>query len=430
MIDAAGRLFWWNGSLYRAIKPEKSEFYRRLIEENVLQDLFGKGLIETEIAPITLDGYELVLKHRPISFASYCMEWPFAMLKDAALLMCRLSIELFERGLILKDSHPWNILFDATTPVFVDWGSIANCQEKPNWPYLEFRNRFIYPLYLMSAKHTNFLTRNWMLDVVNSPSRGDVFRLLIRRVPLLRCLDYLWRDFSLARSSIHPNRSFFISLQDAVQAIEASPQTTEWSNYEGPDDHYEFDDAGSWPSKIKNVHSLICRLKPKTVMDIGCNKGWFSQLAAREVARVIAVDVDETGITRLYQKSRSEKLLILPLVMDICSPTPPHGVCGGYPSARDRFQVDMVMALAIIHHLVFKRGLTFEAIVDQISAFTKKWLIAEFVPPEDSYVSQWMEKRFSWYHLNGFVKALESKFHRVEIFDSSPSSRVLLFCER
>jgi hypothetical protein len=90
----------------------------------------------------------------------------------------------------------------------------------------------------------------------------------------------------------------------------------------------------------------------------------------------------------------------------------------------------MVLALALTHHLVFKRGLAFEDIAERLAAFTRKWLVVEFVPANDRYVSEWMNERFAWYHLEGFTTALQAFFRRIEVLDSFPPPRVLLSCER
>jgi cyclopropane fatty-acyl-phospholipid synthase-like methyltransferase len=165
-------------------------------------------------------------------------------------------------------------------------------------------------------------------------------------------------------------------------------------------------------------------------MDIGCNRGWFSEMAAEEGSQVIAVDIDESNVSRLYHKVKENGASILPVFMDCCAPTPTHGVTGGYPDACERFQSELVLALAITHHLIFKRTLTFSAVAKQLAQFSKKWLLVEFVPPDDKYVSEWMNEKFHWYNLDGFKEALGQFFSRIEVMESSPSPRLLLFCEK
>src|SRR5262249_12313568 len=77
-------------------------------------------------------------------------EWCAPMLKDAALAILDLLLELDSLGLTLKDGHPWNVLFDAHKPVYVDLTSIIP-SSGPDWPGLDEFSRFcIYPLFMMA----------------------------------------------------------------------------------------------------------------------------------------------------------------------------------------------------------------------------------------------------------------------------------------
>src|SRR4051812_4704844 len=150
--DPAGRLFWWNGQLYRGITAEWAGLFRRLFRDDEIQRLVDRGLLqETELTHLTLDGYALVVRHRPIPFTSYPNEWCAAMLKDAAFTIIDLVMELGQRGLTLKDAHPWNVLFDAYKPVYVDLTSIIPIEHNASWPGGgEFCRFCLYPLLLMA----------------------------------------------------------------------------------------------------------------------------------------------------------------------------------------------------------------------------------------------------------------------------------------
>lgn len=427
LIDDVGRVFWYNGHIYRAIRSSYAEFYRELIKNKNIKSLFSKGLVATEMAPFSLNGYSLVLRHHRIPITSYCMEWSSEMLKDAAMLICDLNIEFHKKGLAFKDAHPWNILFDAGKAIFIDWGSIGSIGCSHGWPYVEFRDRFLFPLYLMSIGLSN-IARTFMLNVANPLSRGDVFRLLIKRAPFLTCLHYWFNDKEYMRSIFKTDLSFFLSLRRKIEAISISGESTEWTGYQGPDERFSHQPSSKWHAKIRNIYELLRTMRPKTVTDIACNRGWFSELAALQDSQVVAIDIDEPSINTLYRRVREKGLSILPLVMDICTPTPPHGLTHAYSQAEIRLQSDMVLALALTHHLVFKKGLTFEAIAKQLAAFTKKWLVVEFIPADDQYVGEWMTERFAWYNLEGFTSALQVFFKRIEVIDSYPPPRLLLLC--
>jgi hypothetical protein len=84
--DPNGRVFWWNGELYRAITSGRAPLYRDLFANGVVRELFENRLIvDSEVTDFFLEGYDLVLKHRKVPFVSYAFEWCGPMLKDAAL---------------------------------------------------------------------------------------------------------------------------------------------------------------------------------------------------------------------------------------------------------------------------------------------------------------------------------------------------------
>jgi hypothetical protein len=90
----------------------------------------------------------------------------------------------------------------------------------------------------------------------------------------------------------------------------------------------------------------------------------------------------------------------------------------------------MVFALALIHHLVFEQHLNFEQITDELSTFSNRWLLAEFIPRDDRHVRKWWSEQYSWYTLENFITALRRKFQRIKMYPSYPDQRLLLLCEK
>ncbi len=160
------RLFKWNGTLFRGIPSERASFCRNLFNKGIMQELITKKLfVETEITPLKIDRYEIVLKHRTIPFVSYPQEWCDMMLKDAALHHLDFCLELDSYDLRSADAHPLNILFDECQPVFVDFGSIEPIPTDGSYlawhHYEQFCRVFIRPLRLMAQGHDRIA--HWLL---------------------------------------------------------------------------------------------------------------------------------------------------------------------------------------------------------------------------------------------------------------------------
>ena len=457
-IDPNGKVFWWNGLPYRAITEERVSLYRSLFERNIIQNAIDKGwLIQTEMTDLHLDGYGMVLKHQLIPFISYPHEWCAPMLKAAALLVIDLQIELRKHDLSLQDAHPWNVLFDGARPVFVDFSSISPVEDSQSWVGKnEFVETFIFPLQLMASGQS--VAARWLMQGIGQGiteidiaaltnrlssqqrvkrSMRRLYQSATNRLPQ-SIRNTLKSSLSTARmtaaqvSTVATDSPFqeLYQLRAAAESIALPLAKTEWADYN--DAHFpSFTETSDWRQKEITVHQVLSRLKPETVLDMGSNRGWFSQLAATMGSTVTAFDVDTTGIVRLYEDVKQRNLSVLPVLMDFRFPTPGTGLCYQWRKpATERFKCNLVMGIALSHHLVFKQHLSFEQIVDGMKIYTKRWLLVEFIPHNDQYVSQWWTpKYYSWYTLDNFRKALAERFSTVEMFPSSPDPRVMFLCE-
>ena len=75
------------------------------------------------------------------------------MMKDAAKLILKLKMTLWEYGYELKDCHQFNVLFDGSRPVYVDFGSIVkrNPENRTGWiAREEFMKCYYYLIKLWS----------------------------------------------------------------------------------------------------------------------------------------------------------------------------------------------------------------------------------------------------------------------------------------
>ncbi|UBF24681.1 hypothetical protein K9N68_23845 [Kovacikia minuta CCNUW1] len=452
--DRSGRLFYWRGELYRAVSTQRASLYRSLFEKGIVQNLVEKGLlVETQLTTLEIDHYDLVLKHKLIHSVSYAYEWCAAMLKDAALLMIELNLELAKFDLCLQDAHPWNILFDGATPRYIDFGSIIPLQSLSLFPAEEEFNRFfLYPLLLMSKGHGR-IARSFLQDgqgvyradlavLTHQPLKGlkprDLSKTILstfrKKLPkqYLKLKEYFTTNHksTVFGLSIQARTIYFQSLRQKIESISLAKPRTEWSNYY--EDYFPaFQPSAEWTPKHQSVAQVVHRLNPESVLDIGSNQGWYSQFSALNKSQVIAFDLDETCIENLYLTAKAENLSILPLIMSFSRPSPGYGICNHWAeSAINRLKCEMVFALALVHHLVFKELLTFEQIVEGLSSFSTRWLLVEFVPPEDQFVREWMSEEFEWYTLENFISCLEKYFPSIELLESDPSPRKILLCAK
>src|SRR5476651_1261264 len=97
--DPNGRIFTWQGGLYRGMSKGGALLAKRLFDCGAVQSLVEKHLlVRTEQTSLQLDGFDLVLKHQRLPVVSYPFEWPGCLLKEALVLIAELQIELARHG--------------------------------------------------------------------------------------------------------------------------------------------------------------------------------------------------------------------------------------------------------------------------------------------------------------------------------------------
>jgi hypothetical protein len=109
---------------------------------------------------------------------------------------------------------------------------------------------------------------------------------------------------------------------------------------------------------------------------------------------VVATDTDSRCINKLYlDTTKNNSLNILPLVVDVANPSPAIGFNNTERAAfHDRIQTELVMALALIHHLVIGKNIPISALAGYFRRIAPQ-LIIEFVPKQDEKVKQMLSTR-------------------------------------
>ena len=183
--------------------------------------------------------------------------------------------------------------------------------------------------------------------------------------------------------------------------------------------------------KKELVRKMLQQSKPKEVLDIGCNTGTYSFLAAECGANVTAVDGDHDAIENLYRRLRKNPATINPMVVDLGNPSPSIGYMNvERPSFLERSNPDCVMALALIHHLLVSANMSLDAISEQMYEMTNRDLILEFVPTDDNMFERLMNYRvdlFQDINLESCLAAFEPRFELLEQHPVTGSKRTLLF---
>ena len=452
--DPDGRVFFWEGQLYRGIFPAASPFFRNLAENGIISKLVEQGfLVNTELTQFTTNEFSLVFRHHLVPFASYPQEWCPLMLKDAALAIVDFAIELAQDNLILKDGHPWNILFDAYKPVYIDLGSIAPENGSFIWPaYPDFCRYCLYPLILMSQGFD--LMGRLLMCEDRGVRESELFRLAPQlafrayvRWPVSLVRSYAEKYFtslitrllkkdSIAITSKFRNQlrgqkellRFLRPLRRFVEDIPVSTSHVQKGAQESLLDRQERCDVPTLDGEV--INRLLADLHPDSILDINGGNGSLAKQATERGIRVVCFETDPRNVSQLYSETKTKRLSILPLVMDFTKPTPARGVGSHWAiAATERFQCDLVLALDLMKRPMPRR-LGLRKVIDGLGQFSKRWLVLEIPLDPGSDCSQMKDNRPMDISTDSCIQLLEKQFRIVTKIRSHVNCSTLLLCEK
>jgi len=178
------------------------------------------------------------------------------------------------------------------------------------------------------------------------------------------------------------------------------------------------------------VEAYIKQIAPKTLWDMGANNGLYSRIASRQGVFTVSQDYDPAAVEQNYLQVKAKKEQnLLPLQIDLVNPSQASGWSyGERHTLAERGTPDVVMALALVHHLAIGNNLALARIAEFFAGLAP-WLIIEFVPKSDSQTQRLLAARkdiFDEYTLDGFKQAF-GQLYRVEAEASIAESERTLF---
>ncbi|MGD8384155.1 MAG: hypothetical protein PVF89_01990 [Lysobacterales bacterium] len=450
--DRDGRVYHFEGRVFRGLSEPALAAFRDLQAKPFYQRLSAAGKLvgSREVAakdnplPADVTGrWAGFLEHDRIGVISYPYEWTFSMLKAAAGLQLELVEQAVSNGYTLKDATPYNIQFVKQRAVFIDLASFEPLGEGEPWVgYRQFCEMFLFPLLLQAYKGCDF--QPFMRSAINGVDVQTAAALFGFRDRFRKgVLTHVWLQAKLdrrlggssenMRSSLKSagfNRELILAnvrkLQKLVRGLAWDASGSEWGDYSEFHNYSDTDHA----LKEAFVREAVAAEKPATVWDIGCNTGQFSRIAAAACTQVVSMDIDHVAVERLFL-DRSTADNILPLVQNIADPSPNWGWRNRERSElASRTRPDMVLCLALIHHVVITANIPLAEFIDYLAGLTDK-LVIEYVSRRDDKVKTLLrnkEDKYSDYSRESLQRELTRHFNVVRESDVNNGDRTLFLC--
>jgi len=401
-IDKVCKLFFHENRVFRAINKEYVNDVQNMFDSGMIQELLDDQLfVDTWISDTKIEGYELVLEHKNIAYWNYPYEWSFNMLKDAANVVLDVNKIANKYGYELFDVHAYNVVFDMSTPKYVDLGSLFKIDKRngKSWSgYLNFYNSFYMPLYLYKKGFSDipqslFLYNGFFSEqdffklkykyasVFGKKISGLIYKAYSnkRKLSVARYFRVVEKygkhkriDQLLKFKKTFQNRYSLKKAYRLVNKIKQSNFESYWKEY-----HTNIDPERN--NRFLRITDIIkTDLKDaSSLVELASNQGKFANfvLENTQISELIATDYDKNALDEIYVNNK-KKDNVLPLLYDFVRPNSR----GCDIKMEQRIKGNIVMALAVTHHLILTQDIELEHIFKVLKAHTNKYVIIEFMP--------------------------------------------------
>lgn len=396
--DPSGFVFQWNGKYYRQVNQSCTGDYELLMNSGLYEHLTQKKLLiehsETDEIVAERNNWYKTLQPAQLQHITYPYEWCFDQLKDAALLTISILKDAVDYGMIIKDATPYNIQFYKGAPLFIDTLSFEKYDADNAWvAYRQFCNMFLFPLYLEYYLRTD-IQKTLIVYPDGIPVDITSKLLPLRSRTSLGVWLHVYLQNTVTRNADAKkdggkfNRKKLLNLVDHLERtilqLKSGLRLSRWNNYYAE----TISSKDYLTEKEKIFREMADDAGSGSALDLGANDGYFSNILAQKKWTVIAVDNDSQTICRLYRRISEEGTVnITPVVMDIANPSPSTGFNNKERlEFHQRFRPNLVVALALIHHLVIGKNISLPVLASWFNDISQQKLIIEFVPKEDEKV--------------------------------------------
>ena len=451
MFDDFGRVFFMDNRVFRAIAPNSINDCKKLLNEPFFTELMDKGLIpKTIISDLEFADYELVLEHEKL-LNTLQHEWSFSMFKNAALTILEI-MEICEKyNYELKDAHTLNVLFRGGQAVYVDIGSFWK-KKQDNWiAYAEFINSFFIPLSFWSeGKYyiTRLLLEKNFYKMQTIPGQtledSELLKLLQKKNPFQYDFHILNKRLITTKScscflsfvsravnkmaSVLKGRKVMAAkylrvikdrdvIKKAVTDMNFPDSESLWKNYHSK--FYGKDGKLASSKRFDRIIDIIKEIdsadKVNSALDLAGNEGLITFLIEERLKfkTVTLSDYDENALVKAYEKREELDSKINTVLLNFMFPP-------NIESVSKRLKSDIVLALAVTHHLILTSHYLLSTIFERVRSYSNKYVMIEFMPKglwsidnpvdveiPDWYNEEWFKDEFQKYFDVLLVEKLE-----------------------
>ncbi|MDR2600492.1 MAG: hypothetical protein LBC73_09490 [Oscillospiraceae bacterium] len=383
---------------------------------------------------------EYITTHKVIPL-SYAIEWTPLMYKDCCLFMTEFLTELAKSSYGLDNLMIMNITFykgkfmyldidglcsygmnGLTTQRFIDMfvNPLILILKQPIKWYISLKNPMVLIKYKDIVGYLSEEENNYYLQIQQACYEA------VKSSNFVECYK-LWMDYMVSMIKKHNvftnNTHAYLDYQDNL--------------------YKDLDESIISSQKQLIIFTWIDKIKPNTVIDLAGNAGYYCIANAKKLDYAIVADISITAIEKAYIYVVQKKIRnVLPvcfnimhqLIVDNTNPFIPNLAYLSFKSIHVRFKCDLVLLLAVLHHLTLGQGFTFVDVLDKISPYINKYLIIEYMDLNDfayaKNIKNFSKDKLLLYTKESFLSALKRTFIIIDTASSNIETRTLYLCEK
>jgi hypothetical protein len=421
VTDDFGRVFSYEGQIYRMISPEKEPLCREMLEARFFKKLTDLGYIPKTVIEedmtISVENHDcIILRHEKCPDTRQ-HEWSFEMFKAAVILLLQVKSICNEDGYDLKDYHLGNITFKGTKPVFIDIGSFVKSNGNSSAMNDEFFTACLLPLLLWKDGEY-FLNRCVISDnthysfLIPFQQASDSAIVGKYKSRLSKTPGYYLRKTrvgfknGLKRVANGCIDTFHIKVKKRryksvpvdlpsiakISRIQRRHLLTAAESYHSNHPVPENDD------RLDSIVELIHRhcADATTLTDIAGREGQFCLRLAKRMTldRIFLIENDEDAIDKAFCYLDKNSIMNINTVFTNAM-FPLYG-----EQDVKRLKSDLVVALAVTHHLILSQHFHVSFIFERLSMYTNRYVCVEFMPLglSDGPVPAWYHEEWFTSH--------------------------------
>lgn len=405
-----------DGRIIRCISNENKALIKEMFQSGLIDELMKKNLIPKMKIVEDSDGF-MYIEEEKIPYVVYPYEWSLYMVYLAARCVLNVNEIALRYGYQLLDPHTDNIVFrGGGKPCYVDLGSFQKVDGKEAcWHGKNvFLRYFMYPLKIASAKRglsspgiaKGLIAYSQDIDAIEYDYlfSGKIPKNLVR---IFRKVDNILRKYYFIirrKLKIDDISDVCQKYADETRKLKRDLSTYrikdngEWSGYHD----------GMQPIKegrFDQLCELLQSISLKTSFEIGGNQGLFSNMLVERgiVERALCSDYDSGAIDKAIIQN-SGKRAVYYATFNIMDTTEI-----GLIRRADRFKSDIVIMLAVSHHLILTQKVRLQSLFKILTEYTNKYILIEFMP-----LGLWDGKKAvevpDWYTIEWFKEQMSVRF--------------------